>query len=46
MTPGRRQTNDDARAHLLASLEYGVNPLVGRWTAEPETETDTNQENA
>jgi hypothetical protein len=44
MTPGNRQTDPDARAHLLASLEYGVNSLVGRWTAD--TDNDPDQEDA
>ncbi len=46
MTPGRRQTDRDARAHLLASLEYGVNPLVGRWASAPDTDQPTQQEDA
>jgi hypothetical protein len=45
MTPGNRLLHDeDAHAHLLASLEYGVNPLVGRWTAD--SDIDTDQEDA
>jgi hypothetical protein len=36
--------DEDRRAYVLASLEYGVNPLVGRWDAD--TDHDTDQEHA